>query len=62
MIIIVLLYLMLLWKFSDARKGWLIFAALMSILIEAGFNMNIFRMAICIGLWKVCIDLYDAGK
>ena len=62
MIILVLLYLLFLWKFSDIRKGWLIFAALISILVETGFNMNILRLALCLGLWKVCIDIYDAGS
>lgn len=62
MIWIALLFLLFLWKFSEIHKGWIAFAAVLSILVESGFSMNILQLAIAIGLWKVCIDIHDAGK
>ena len=64
MIYIVLLLLLLLWKYStDIRKGWLLFIAVTSIIVEArSAPFSIVTLAILIGLWKVALDLYHAGK
>ena len=63
MIIVVLIYLLFLWKYSDIQKGWLIFAALISIVVKMrGEPFDILTLALLIGLGKVGIDLFNAGK
>lgn len=60
MLYLILLFLLFLWKFSDIHKGWLLFIGTISIMAEAGYSIGILKLAILIGLAKVCIDLYDA--
>ena len=63
MIIVVLIYLLFLWKYSDIQKGWLVFSALISIVVKMrGESFDILTLAILIGLGKVGIDLFNAGK
>jgi hypothetical protein len=63
MIIVVLIYLLFLWKFSDIQKGWLVFAALLFISVEVrGESFDIITLVLLIGLGKVGIDLFNAGK
>lgn len=63
MIYIVLLFLLFLWKFSDIRKGWLLGFGLLSIVVTMrGVTFDILTLFILIGLWRVALDVYDAGK
>jgi hypothetical protein len=63
MIIIALLCLLFLWKYTDIRKGWLVYAALIFTVVELrGAPFDILTLALLIGLGKVGIDLFNAGK
>ena len=61
MIIIVLLFLLLLWRYSEIRKGWLVFAAFLCIVVALrGAPLDVFTLMILMGLAKLAIDLIDA--
>ena len=64
MIYLVLLILILNWYYSqNINKGWLIFAALITIIVELrGAPFDIITLALLIGLGKVGIDIFNAGK
>lgn len=61
MIYIVLLYLLFLWMFSGVHKGWLLFAAALSVITQFR-AINIVTLGVLTGLAKFGIDLWDAGK